>query len=418
MKVIAGFFLSALFVLSSPIYTSGQLSRINPQKFAAIKEVVDEIKKDSVESIIRHLENFGSRFLNNPNRLQLANWIKNKFISYGYDDVTIDTVECNFSFGNIGRIKQYNVIAKLTGTSRPNDYYITCGHYDSFTFEMETNPLGAGPGADDNASGTAAVLESARVIKLKNYQPASSILFIAFAAEELMYFGNSGAETYAARTRSSNMNIKLLINNDMIANSLSPADQSKVFIYYYQNSSAAAEAAKNATTAYSVVAPVLNSSTPNADQYPFFQAGYPAIFFMEKDFSYNYHTGFDLSYNLNMEYCKEVIKASCASLLSYQETTTSIEHGEKIPTGFVLCQNYPNPFNPITTIKYSKPETQFVSLKVFDMLGREIETLVNEEKSPGNYQIQFNGSNLSSGTYIYRLAAGNFNTTKKFTLLK
>ena len=90
----------------------------------------------------------------------------------------------------------------------------------------------------------------------------------------------------------------------------------------------------------------------------------------------------------------------------------------KIPSEYTLCQNYPNPFNPVTTISYSIPQAQHVSIKVFDMLGREVATLVNEEKSAGTYHVQFNGGNLSSGTYLYRLIAGIYNESKKFILLK
>ena len=71
-------------------------------------------------------------------------------------------------------------------------------------------------------------------------------------------------------------------------------------------------------------------------------------------------------------------------------------------------QNYPNPFNPTTTIVYSIPENAFVTMKVYDILGKEITTLINERKSAGNYSINFNASNLPSGVYFYRMQAGSF----------
>ncbi|MGA7722333.1 MAG: T9SS type A sorting domain-containing protein [Ignavibacteriaceae bacterium] len=89
-----------------------------------------------------------------------------------------------------------------------------------------------------------------------------------------------------------------------------------------------------------------------------------------------------------------------------------------LPSEFSLDQNYPNPFNPATIINYSLPKSAFVKLIVYDVLGRVIKTLVDEEKSAGNYSVQFNGSNLSSGIYFYRLTAGNFIGTKKLVLLK
>ncbi|MFZ0452234.1 MAG: T9SS type A sorting domain-containing protein, partial [Ignavibacteriaceae bacterium] len=112
--------------------------------------------------------------------------------------------------------------------------------------------------------------------------------------------------------------------------------------------------------------------------------------------------------------------------LRYPETTTNINNPEKVPTGFALEQNYPNPFNPSTTIKYSLPSSsqgersgvRFVTLKVYNLLGKEVAMLVNEQQAPGNYEVKFNGSNLASGVYIYRLQAGNFVFTKKLMLLK
>jgi|GEM_PF-2104337 len=88
------------------------------------------------------------------------------------------------------------------------------------------------------------------------------------------------------------------------------------------------------------------------------------------------------------------------------------------PQKFELSQNYPNPFNPSTTIAYSLPQAGNVTLKIYDALGREVATLVNDFKSEGEYRVQFNGSSLSSGMYFYRLQAGSFVETKKLVLMK
>jgi len=88
------------------------------------------------------------------------------------------------------------------------------------------------------------------------------------------------------------------------------------------------------------------------------------------------------------------------------------------PNVFSLYQNYPNPFNPTTTINYKISELGFVTLKVYDVLGNEIETLVNEEKSSGSYEVDFDASGLTSGIYFYKLQTGYFIDTKKMILLK
>ena len=92
----------------------------------------------------------------------------------------------------------------------------------------------------------------------------------------------------------------------------------------------------------------------------------------------------------------------------------------------MLYQNYPNPFNPSTTIKFEIPsviasgakQSQFVTLKVYDILGNEVVTLVNEEKQPGVYEVEFDASSLSSGMYLYKLQANTFVQTKKMILAK
>jgi hypothetical protein len=88
------------------------------------------------------------------------------------------------------------------------------------------------------------------------------------------------------------------------------------------------------------------------------------------------------------------------------------------PLNFQLDQNYPNPFNPTTKIHYSIPRSEFVSLKVFDLLGKEVITLVNQNQDAGNYETLFNSGHLTSGIYLYQLQAGNFCDVKKLILLK
>ncbi len=89
-----------------------------------------------------------------------------------------------------------------------------------------------------------------------------------------------------------------------------------------------------------------------------------------------------------------------------------------IPVTFALEQNYPNPFNPSTTIKFSLPSDELVSLKIYNILGQEVATLLNKDMKAGSYSVDFNASKLSSGVYIYNIRAGNFNVAKKMLLMK
>ena len=89
-----------------------------------------------------------------------------------------------------------------------------------------------------------------------------------------------------------------------------------------------------------------------------------------------------------------------------------------LPTQFSLWQNYPNPFNPTTAIRFEIPQSGFVSMKVFDVLGREVATLVNEEKSPGSYSVRWDATNIGSGTYFCKLESNGRREIRKMLLMK
>ncbi|MBX2992473.1 MAG: T9SS type A sorting domain-containing protein [Bacteroidetes bacterium] len=100
------------------------------------------------------------------------------------------------------------------------------------------------------------------------------------------------------------------------------------------------------------------------------------------------------------------------------DSTTDVRTNEQVPPRFSLHQNYPNPFNPSTIISYQVATAGFVSLKVFNMLGEEVATLVNEMKSPGSYETIWNADGLPSGVYFYRMTAGSFTETRRMMVLK
>jgi hypothetical protein len=103
----------------------------------------------------------------------------------------------------------------------------------------------------------------------------------------------------------------------------------------------------------------------------------------------------------------------------YQQITiTGVDDEEMLPTVFKLEQNYPNPFNPSTTIKFAVPERSNVLIKIYDILGSEVSTLVNEEKPAGTYELTWEAIGLSSGIYFYQLKAGEYVNTKKMLLIK
>jgi hypothetical protein len=120
--------------------------------------------------------------------------------------------------------------------------------------------------------------------------------------------------------------------------------------------------------------------------------------------------GFLESYN------KGELNEGCT--LAKSGNTEIVELNQVMPIEYVLSQNYPNPFNPATTISWQLPVSSHVSLKVYDILGKEVASLVNENREAGYYEVSFDASALTTGVYIYRLTAGNYISTKKMLLIK
>ena len=110
---------------------------------------------------------------------------------------------------------------------------------------------------------------------------------------------------------------------------------------------------------------------------------------------------------------------SSGTIISTRDNTSSVSSEQSFtPREYQLFQNYPNPFNPATKIRYEIVDRSYVTLKVYDVLGNDIAILVNEEKPAGTYEVEFDGTGLPSGIYIYRLQAGDFVDSKKMILLK
>ena len=138
----------------------------------------------------------------------------------------------------------------------------------------------------------------------------------------------------------------------------------------------------------------------------------------EYGYSYTYDSNGNEATETDQVWNGSMLVNSYRYTYSYNHVVTAIADNQNTPTKFELSQNYPNPFNPATTIKYSVPAASFVTIKVYDILGREVASLVNEQKAAGSYNVQFNGNDLSSGVYLYRMQAGSFVQTKKLVLMK
>lgn len=277
-----------------------------------IMGIIEDISADSIQSHIEWLQGMGTRFMLAGNQSDVANSIRNRFIRMGYRDAKLDTFHVTRFYRDIEyRTVQYNVIAMLTGSEYPDSLCILGGHYDNIL--SSGDPFTEAPGANDNASGTAAVIEVARVLKKNNFKPSKTIMFIAFGAEEL---GLYGSHDFASDPGEFAGKISFMLNNDMIA--YEPDDNPaswQVNILDYDNSHSLRAEAEDIIKYYTRLG-YMNDNTYNrySDSYPFALNGYKALFFTSLKMDPEYHTLNDLSSNCNFDYCSEIVKISCAIL--------------------------------------------------------------------------------------------------------
>lgn len=145
--------------------------------------------------------------------------------------------------------------------------------------------------------------------------------------------------------------------------------------------------------------------------------------YTDGEFTANYKTGTDVAeYWVTAEDINNNVSGETSHFsgngTSWYQQKIAYKSDKEIPDIFKIDQNYPNPFNPATNISYSLPQSGLVNLKIFDLLGNEVAELINEVKEKGNYRVQFNGENLSSGIYIYTFRFKNFIESKRMILMK
>jgi hypothetical protein len=341
---------------------------------------------------------------------------------FGYSDVELDSF---VAILDSDTLNLWNVVATKEGYGDSSRQIVIGGHYDADPCEWVTFE---GPAADDNASGVAGTLEIARI--LADVLLYDTVKFVLFSGEEISL---QGSQHYAYNAANQEIDIELMINLDMIANLSDSIWDVKLHsdTLSVMNRAYTILMAELAET-YTSLDPVILGIGPSSDHWPFYFAGYDVIFAFEGDFSPYWGTCEDLLENLTIPYANQLTRMSLATVVTvaqYQSEPTGIEDkvtgGLELPKSFVLHQNYPNPFNPSTTIDYSIPEGEAVNIEllIYDLRGRMIRSLINEDKSPGNYSVHWDGRNsegreVGSGVYLYRIEAGSFASVKKMIIAR
>jgi hypothetical protein len=254
----------------------------------------NEINPDSIKSTVSGMQGMITRFALADNHREVAVKIMKHFNNLGYSDVHLDSFY----------ISLY-----------PDSIIIVGAHYDDIL--ISGDPLQYAPGANDNASGVASVIEIAWVMKLKNHSPACSIEFVAFGAEELGLLGSADmASRYSQGVRA----VKMMINFDMVAYEPDPNEGSwSVNIINYPDSRELLSVATSLCARYGGIKCYNdNKNAGSSDSYSFAKSNIKALYFASKNPDSNYHTYNDISSSCNFIYCSEIVKTGCA-LIVYSE---------------------------------------------------------------------------------------------------
>jgi len=320
-----------------------------------IQENVDQLNYDSLYFRLQQFEDLGIKEIGTQELDNTGNWIINFYQQNGYSNITIDSFY-------IGLNLVYNIIITKTGTDYPDTYLIINGHYDTSN----------GPGVNDNGSGTATILETARI--MKDIETAYSIKFIHFTAEEVGLVGSTHYVENIAIPEE--LDIRLLMNIDEVGGVAGEVNNTVTcerdeFAPIENNAESAAftDTLANLTEMYSNLNTAI-SFAYGSDYVPFMLNGYVVTGLYETNESPYPHSPNDLLSNLDPEYVFEITKTTLAATLyfsNYLNTNTNVLSGTKNQNDFNVS---PNPFN--SYFEFKNPTNEPVRVMLLDMAGKEI----------------------------------------------
>jgi len=387
--------LSTLLLLSLTTYGLQAQSFIQ-----AYQNRANLVTQTNITTNLQEFGNLGVKTTGSVANTNALNWIKNKYLSYGY---TVSQMEEDpFT---VGSLSSKNLIITKTGTVYPNTYVIICGHYDTIT----------GPGVSDNGSGTSIILEAARI--LKDVSTEYSVKFIHFSGEEQGLYGSDHyANNVVFKNGVRDLDIKLVFNIDQVGGKLSsPSNSIKC------ESDQAGQSGNNAaslsftqqlaacTTLYSPLQTVM-SNAYSSDYMPFEENGDIITGFYETPQSHNEHTVNDTFANVDPTYVFKVGKAAVGALQHFAvASTTVLGVNEATSQGLESVKVYPNPAKDVLNVELPKKVKDF-SLEITDVSGRTLFSVQNQTK--------INVSSLVNGTYLCTVKTDNESVTRKVIIEK
>jgi len=356
-----------------------------------VEDIINDVNQDSLIHYMRELSGEDSVTVNGERTLieyRVSNW---------GNDLTADYLKEKLEgFGLTPVVQEYsssgkNVYAVQEGSMYPDEYYMICAHYDAVDYYC----------ADDNASGSSAVLEAVRIFSELDFE--YSIIFAFWDEEE---YGLIGSDYYASQAASNNDVIHAVINMDMISWDGDEDMVVEIHSSTLANSDELADYIVNVNDIYNIplTTTIEIPGTNASDHASFWYNGYPSALIIEEyhggDFNPYYHTENDRIAILNMPYFHEMARLSIGTIASkaVPSIQTSIKEIDLL-AGFQLT-SYPNPFDHETNISYTLPDNSYLRISMVNSLGKEIRVLVDGMKQSGEYQIKLYADDFPSGLYF------------------
>jgi hypothetical protein len=371
---------------------------------ATLNEILDLINKDSLKRTVQDMQDFESRLCIKTigqNR-QVAKYFVNRLQNYGIDNARIDSFYAtgnNYWIGDYGQY-MYNVIGTLKGIGTTDSTVIIGAHLDAIATRPGSILYPTAPGADDNATGCAVMVEMARIIYENGLKPNHNIDFMAYDAEEI---GLLGAVYDAEKRRDEKENIIVMLNNDMVGFQ-SEDEVAVVTLHWYDNAIDVTEKASQALLKYTTVKPFVPSESENglrknSDSYAYYLSGFKATFAIEKYFldNPNYHSENDLTEYLNFEFCRQIARMNFVLLDYYAEIHLPLSVKQDNNKYEQHISLFPNP--TLGELRITNYELQITNIDIYDIFGKKV---ASHSVYP-SLQISIDISHLNSGIYFIKI---------------
>ena len=372
-----------------------------------IENILSQFHADSLKKTVEDLVGFDNRLCSatEGNNRKVAQYLVQRLKDYGIESAEIDSFRVQMKHFFLGDIDQYmyNVKGRLSGSVRPDSIVVIGAHLDAIAYIIHSTsplviePLNTTPGANDNATGVAVMIEVARIFHANNLVPKYSIDFMAYDAEEI---GLCGARDDANKRKAANENIYAMLNNDMVGIQSEEADEWKVV--FHANADAIQSKAEYICQNYTLLHPYypnnLDSSYRNSDSWAYRAVGFKTFYSHGYEDDTNYHTLSDLPKWLNYNYMAEFAKLHFSLIYDFAiENITGnvgINNYELRNTNYVV---YPNP---------TTNQLRITNYELRDGMGYSIYSVMGQKVLHGKLQDEttiINVESLAKGMYFLKI---------------